>query len=322
MPNDSCEIGDLEKDLKYSPDEARKKFVISQRLLLESCNSSLRPKSLKLTEEQITINVLEGGKGEPLIFLPSNFALALEWISLTSIFENQYHIIIPELPGNGLSDPINYKKKNFKAFSVDFINSLLEHYNYPNATLIGNYLGGYMILQFALKYPEKVKKLIFIGALAGIDRDIPKFLSLCSVRIINDIICKALIRPTISSQRELFKDMLVVNLGGVSLNLLKCYQLSMLFPRTLKSKLSLFEEFFSISGIKKKYLVVKELESIKQPVLFLWGDKDWFLPYKIGLEKTEKISNRDFKIINNAGNLPWFDQIEEIQLYLSEFLRK
>lgn len=64
----------------------------------------------------------------------------------------QYHVIVPDLPGFGRSQPLQGKHsiENY----VEFVAALCAEYNVQNGLLFGHSLGGSIGLSFLEKYPE------------------------------------------------------------------------------------------------------------------------------------------------------------------------
>ena len=47
------------------------------------------------------------------------------------------------------------------------------------------------------------------------------------------------------------------------------------------------------------------------PVRFVWGDKDAFGSPDSGLKKASAIRDYKFEVVENAGHMPWLDQLEK-----------
>ncbi len=73
---------------------------------------------------------------------------------------NDYHIIIPDLPDCGLSDPLgkNHTLKNYAMWLNDF----MEKLSIKKSIIIGHSFGSRIALVFSAQYPKKVNQLILI----------------------------------------------------------------------------------------------------------------------------------------------------------------
>ncbi len=69
---------------------------------------------------------------------------------------------------------------------VRFINDFMDTLGIEKASLIGNSLGGGLVLQFALEYPQKVEKLVLVDN-AGMGRGVIPVCKLCSLPLIGEL---------------------------------------------------------------------------------------------------------------------------------------
>ncbi|QQK07597.1 alpha/beta fold hydrolase [Miniphocaeibacter halophilus] len=118
-------------------------------------------------------NYLESGKGYPLIFIhgsgPGVSAYANWRLVLPKVAEKA-HCYAMDMLGFGYSDKptdVKYGMKIWTQQIVDFMDAL----NIEKADFVGNSFGGSLALSMALKYPERVRKLIMMGPM-GVEFDI------------------------------------------------------------------------------------------------------------------------------------------------------
>ncbi len=120
-----------------------------------------------------TINYLEEGKGYPLIFIhgsgPGVSAYANWRLVLPQVAEAA-HCYALDMLGFGYSDkPLNvsYGIELWTKQIIDFMDAL----KIEKADLVGNSFGGSLALSMAIKYPNRVRKLIMMGPM-GINFDL------------------------------------------------------------------------------------------------------------------------------------------------------
>lgn len=136
------------------------------------------PEGIK--EESLILNgkrvhYLEGGKGEAVLFVHGWLNSSDGFKKIISNFPKNYHCFAPDLPGFGIknkaSDDMDYKEDIYAY--VDFIHSFLKEKKLSKAGLVGTSFGATICLEFALKYPNEVSKLvIFEPSLGGKDLSI------------------------------------------------------------------------------------------------------------------------------------------------------
>ena len=110
----------------------------------------------------IQLHYIEQGQGQPLILLHGNGEDSSYFVYQISYFSRNYRVIAIDTRGHGKS-PRGEKPFSIRQFSED-LKDCLEAMNIAKTILLGFSDGGNIALEFALKYPERVEKLILNGA--------------------------------------------------------------------------------------------------------------------------------------------------------------
>ncbi len=110
----------------------------------------------------IQLHYSEQGQGQPLILLHGNGEDGSYFVHQISHFSSKYRIIAIDTRGHGKS-PRGDKPFTIKQFAED-LNDFMNEKGIAKAILLGFSDGGNIALEFALKYPEKVDKMIVDGA--------------------------------------------------------------------------------------------------------------------------------------------------------------
>lgn len=104
-----------------------------------------------------------GNEGAPRLLLLHGFAGAAEfWAPLAEAWAADWHVLAPDLPGHGASDapPLGY---GLAEAAEDLAAAL------PGpTTVVGYSLGGRLATHLAVAHPERVSRLVLIGASAGL----------------------------------------------------------------------------------------------------------------------------------------------------------
>lgn len=107
------------------------------------------------------------GKGETIVFIHGLSDSLEYWEYLASNLKNNYQILRMDLRGHGKSELQNDK------ISVDVYTSdlkeLLDELNIHKVNLVGFSLGGLIALDFVLKYPDMVSKMVLMSSFARCD---------------------------------------------------------------------------------------------------------------------------------------------------------
>ncbi|MFZ1025743.1 MAG: alpha/beta hydrolase [Limnoraphis robusta] len=102
-----------------------------------------------------------GQSGLNLVFLHGAWHDGSQWLPVFEYLCGEYRCFAPDLFGCGESDSPNIH------YSIDLIvDSLAEYLNIlklDDVCLVGHSLGGWIAASFALKYPERVRRLVLIS---------------------------------------------------------------------------------------------------------------------------------------------------------------
>ena len=110
----------------------------------------------------IQLHSIEQGQGQPLILLHGNGESCDYFEHQTPYFATDYRVIAIDTRGHGKS-PRGEKPFTIKQFAED-LHDFMDEKPVGKAILLGFSDGGNIALEFALKYPERVEKLIIDGA--------------------------------------------------------------------------------------------------------------------------------------------------------------
>jgi len=110
----------------------------------------------------IQLNYIEQGQGQPLILLHGNGESCDYFEHQISFFAKEYHVIAIDTRGHGKS-PRGEKPFTIVQFAED-LHDFMDEKGITKANLLGFSDGGNIALTFALKYPERIDKMIIDGA--------------------------------------------------------------------------------------------------------------------------------------------------------------
>ena len=110
----------------------------------------------------IRLHYKEKGEGQPLILLHGNGESCDYFEHQIDCFSDDYRVIAVDTRGHGQS-PRGNKPFTIKQFAED-LHDFMDEKGIEKAILLGFSDGGNIALTFALKYPERVEKLILNGA--------------------------------------------------------------------------------------------------------------------------------------------------------------
>lgn len=228
-----------------------------------------KPESKYITLDGTEVHYCDQGQG-PALLLLHGFSDALQtWDGWVAAVNDHYRIIRPDLPGFGLTGPLKegeYSKEGYIRFIDQFITKL----NLPKVILVGNSLGGAIAWNYALRYPEKVDRMILIDP-AGYPLSIPFPLKIVSIPVLKHI--STLITPRFMFQlslEQVLGDSRMVTPEMVN----RFYELN-LRPGNRAALVAVMD---NLKQLNEDPAFCKAIAGIQTPTLLLWGEKDRWIP--------------------------------------------
>jgi pimeloyl-ACP methyl ester carboxylesterase len=246
--------------------------------------------------------VLENGNGAPLLYL-HGFAdvhsVKESWLPFHERLAERARVIAPAHPGCAQTD---------ENPDIDAIEDVVFHYlevldalKLTHFDLVGSCVGGWIAAEIAARHPEKVRKLVLIGA-TGL---------FVEGALIGDIFMMA--QPERGSSYASLREMLFASANQP--NALD------LFPDgmgEMEDEVRRYQmlRFSSRIGFKPPYFYNRPLRNrlhrITSPALVIWGEKDNFVPRSHGETYAKLIPNcGELKIIPGAGHSVIVEQPDE-----------
>ena len=107
----------------------------------------------------LEIGYLEGGQGEPVLFVHGWPTFSHLWRHQFSALDERFQLYAPDLPGFGDSDKpadISYSL----SFYADILTGFLDALGIEQVTLVCHDLGGPISLLWAVRHPERLARLV------------------------------------------------------------------------------------------------------------------------------------------------------------------
>jgi len=238
-----------------------------------------------------------GNRNDPPLLLIHGFASStLVWSEvLLTLAAEGFHVIAPDLLGYGYSG-----KPRHNAYTIEgqarMILGLLDQLGIAQADLVGSSYGGAVAATIALDYPNRVGKLIMIGAVAN--NDPTRYLLL---RLFRSPVLGDLIAPLLIGSRTLLRRRMKHMYDRHSL---------VLDERRVDSR----HRPLSTAATQRAMIrtarhwnaerIGREAHSITQPTLLIWGDTDHDVPLVNGKKLNRAIQGSRLVVFRNCGHLP------------------
>jgi pimeloyl-ACP methyl ester carboxylesterase len=243
----------------------------------------------------VRTHLLRGGRGTPVLVLHPEYA-ASRWFPFHDRLAARFQVLAPDHPGFGQSERPEW---------LDCVDDLVFHYvdlldllGLPTVSLLGVSFGGWIAAELAVAHPERVQRLVLVGA-AGLKVDrVQRF--------------DVFLHPVEETLQHLFHDP---------------SRAAQLLPTELGPEVIVrgYREASTLARLTwNPYLynpkLGRRLRRVAAPTLIVWGENDTFLPLPHGEAYAALIPNARLETIPACGHLVPYEQTELFTQRVTEFL--
>jgi pimeloyl-ACP methyl ester carboxylesterase len=235
------------------------------------------------------IHYLEGGSGPAVILLHGLGVDAGSWAMTTAALAKSFHVFAPDQIGFGQSDKplMPYRISTF----ADFLDGFYQQAGITKATLVGNSLGGWIAMRFALAHPEKVDRLVLVGSagLTGERWGGPKMTkeALLALHPTTREDMKKLM-GAVWATRQIVTDEFVERAFAAKMRRGDGHTVMQVIESIARG-----EDFMD-----------GRLGALKAPTLIVWGREDGLTPLAIGKALHEDIKGSELLVLDRCGHAP------------------
>lgn len=117
--------------------------------------------SFRLSVNGHQAHYLKAGSDNPVVLLHGGASDSRDWLGTLDVLAPSYTCYAPDLIGYGCSEGMKegYYLSDFVEFAMGFTEALGLH----SSVMVGHSLGGRVCLEIALRYPERVRRLVLIN---------------------------------------------------------------------------------------------------------------------------------------------------------------
>jgi pimeloyl-ACP methyl ester carboxylesterase len=245
--------------------------------------------------------LMHGGDGPPFVYLHSSLGESMRWLPFYQSWTKHFTVYVPTHPGFGKSGGFD---------QIDTIEDMAFHYvemfdalGLDEVILGGVSLGGWIAAEFALRWPERVKKLWISGA-PGFwvdDQPLPD--------LFRDMPYPSKLRRLLFADPEGYMAKLVIADDADDERRIAAYQ-----AMTVLGRLVWERPYNPKLG--------QRLHRVRCPVLLLWGAEDRLVPPAYGEAYRKHLPQAKWQTIPGSGHLAMFEKEAEFVEAISSFCRE
>jgi len=244
----------------------------------------------------LTLHYRDEGNGPPLLLLHGVGSSLHTWDEWVEQLKGKYRVIRLDMPGFGLTGPDVAPNSETPAYMVDILNRFTTKLGLERFFIAGNSLGGYYAWNFALKYPEKLYKMVLMSS-TGYAQDMPFWLGFASFPGIHWIsphmMPKYLLNKTVYSayaDEDLVTDEIKQRYFDLSMR--------------AGNRESYVKHFLHFKELAYDDSVGDQVKDVLVPTLLMWGDQDEWIPLSVMRLFHRDLPYSESLVYEGIGHLP------------------
>ena len=259
---------------------------------------------------QSTISYRVEGAGKTVVLLHGFAEDSTIFNHQINFLKNYCQLIVPDLPGSGLSEILDDGEKAPAITIKDYalcIHSLLQHENITTCILLGHSMGGYITLAFAELYPQMLNAFGLIHSSAFADTDEKKQNRQRGIEMIEQYGVASFLKNTIPN--------------------LFAKQFKEAYPQQVESLIESCNNF-SKAALQQYYRAMMNrpdtthvLRNNPLPVLFVMGTEDMAVPLNDVVQQTHLPLCSYIHVLENVGHMSMWEATAQLNQYLLDFIQ-
>jgi pimeloyl-ACP methyl ester carboxylesterase len=252
----------------------------------------------------------------PIVLLHGTGASLHTWDGWVNALKSERKIIRLDLPAYGLTGP-NPTSDYSQEFYATFINDFLTKLGVKQCIISGNSLGGSIAWNYAVKYPEKVSKMILVdaGGYAMKSKSVPIAFQVAGWPVIKNLFKYVTPRSIVQKSIE----NVYADKSKVTETLVDRYFELSLREGNRQAFIDRMSEFRNKGILNVK---TSQIKNLLMPTLIIWGDKDFLIPLEVGEKFHADLPNDTLVVFKNLGHTPMEEDAAKTVAVVKDFLKR
>jgi pimeloyl-ACP methyl ester carboxylesterase len=263
------------------------------------------------------VAVHTAGAGPVLLLVHGMAGSSVTWKHILPALAQRFTVVAPDLLGHGQSaKPHGEYSLGAHANVLRDVMNLLGH---ERATLVGQSLGGGVVMQLAYQFPDRCERLVLVGS-GGLGREVNfllRALSLPGADYLLPLLCTPRVRDggnrlaawlgCLGLRAAPFIEEVWRSFGSLA-----DADTRRAFFRTLRSVVDLSGQ--AVSAANRLYL------TSQVPTLIVWGAQDRFIPVSHAVAAHDVMPGSRLEIFDDVGHFPHCDAPDRFVEALVDFM--
>jgi proline iminopeptidase len=285
--------------------------------------SEIKEVFVKANKAEIFCKVI--GQGDPILVLHGGPGLTQDYLfpQMAKLGENHLVIFYDQRACGRSTGDITPNSIQIDVF-LDDIESIRKAFGFKKMTLLGHSWGGFLAMNYAIRHPQSVDKLILMNTMTASSDEFSLFLKEASRRTApSQEEIKAIMNSqafidgdptTVERYYRIFYRTYCCNAEKVNLLNLR------MSPKAAVDGTKVFEVFRQ-NVLMKSFDLYDQLKKLKTSTLIIHGDADP-IPQIASQKIHDSIPNSRYVLLKNCGHFPYVEDPDVLFKHLGAFLEQ
>ena len=303
------------------------RYQAAERRLWASVGVTPRDRRVRLERLGVTVRIQEVGEGDPVVFVHGGSNAGASWARLAARLSglSGFRCLLLDRPGCGLSEPLDGRldADGMKQVARTQLVDLLDALELPSAQVVATSYGGLSALLSAAAHPDRIDRSVLLGWPVGAPiASVPMVMRIAAIRPLGRVM--AALPQTERSVRSMLRQVglrRAIDTGRFSSEELAWFHALLRDTDTMGNEVRSNRYLSLRHGLFGGLIVPDEvLASIRNPLLFLWGEDDPFGGAPIARQLVARIPGSQLEMIADAGHAVWVDELDHVAAAITRFL--
>ncbi len=257
------------------------------------------------------------GSGPVIVLVHGMAGSSATWRHVLPALAERYTVVAPDLIGHGSSDKPrgDYSLGNFASGVRDLLLAL----GHERATLVGQSLGGGVVMQFAYQFPERCERLVLVSS-GGLGDDVNwllRALTLPGAEYVLPLACTNWVHDAGVKVNDWLSHV-GLHAGAHLVEMWESFG-SLVDPGTRTAFVHTLRSVVDAGGQRVSASDRLYLAS-EVPTMIVWGDRDHIIPVDQGHAAHAALPGSRLEIFEGSGHFPHCEQPDRFAHVLRDFM--
>lgn len=243
------------------------------------------------------LRYVEYGRGDtPVVLLHGLFGSPDNWTRIMEDLADDYYFFAVQFP---IDQSENRCHRKFRGVDqlTDYVEELIDQLQLDKAILCGNSLGGQIAVDYSLRHPDKVDRLVITGSAGLFERSLSD-----------------------GKRPQIDRDAIRARVGEIFYHERHCTDEIVEDVYRMVHDRGFARFLIRVAKATRDRNMKEDLIRLNMPTLIIWGKNDIITPPFVAEEFHEGIPDAKLVFIDECGHAPPIEQPDEFARLMREFL--